>query len=166
MDYAREDGRVSDKGIARRRPATVMVVGVPLLASMTVGLHYRYLAAPLWMVAAAAVLPALFVTGACVALADRFKWLPEAVDDDSDSGLPGWVHIVGSIVDGFVLAWFGESWAEHWRHIYPAAPAWMPYLAIFSLFGIATVAVEIGAAEVFELARAKRRQPIDQGIHP
>jgi hypothetical protein len=157
-----EDGTVTVAEIPRRRRyfSTVAATGIVLLVATAAGVHLLFSGAPLWMAAVVALVPALVITGACVNMAERWGWmlavtLSRESRDDADRTVLRWVSIVFTLVDGGLFGWFGDSWYDRWRRIYPAPPAWMLYVTIVVLLMLVTLIVEIVLVEIVERVRGK-----------
>ena len=150
---------MTDKRIARRRQyrSTFAAAWIALFAAITIAVHLLQSTAPLWMAAAVAAFPAFLITDAGLALADRWSWLPgvtvQASGAHGDTGgrIPGWALAVESLVGGGLIGWTGQPWYDHWRHVYPALPAWLLYVTIIALWGVALAAVEEVMAQGFKL---------------
>jgi hypothetical protein len=152
------------KGLARRRRhwSTFAAVWIALFAVIIISVHLLQSTAPLWMAAAVAAFPALLITDAGLALADRWGWLPKATvhgrsaHDDMDCRIPGWAVAVESLVGGGLIGWTGQPWYDHWRHVYPATPGWLLYVTIIALWGIALATGEVVIAQGFKLLHGWR----------
>jgi hypothetical protein len=133
-------------------------VGIVFFAAITAGVYSLPSSAPLWMAAALAVFPALLMTDAAMAVADRYGWLPEAAvtpansaHDDIDGRTPRWALTVEGLVACGLLGWFGQSLYDDLRHAYPTTPGGLLCLTIIELWGFVLAAVKEVMAHGFKL---------------
>lgn len=132
----------------RRRRPIVAAVAMLALVPATWGLHSFYPGAPLWMIVPIALIPAFVVTERCIAVADRFGWLPAAITSlqrrrlRRNRILPKWVYTVESFANAIVTVWFGIPMSDRWHHMYPTLPAWMPFLSMCVLWSLGLGVVE------------------------
>jgi hypothetical protein len=139
-----------------------VAAGIVVLLASAGAVHALFSHAPLWMAGLVALVPALIITHACVSLAERWGLLraltanrEDADNEGVDRTVPRWVSWVGTFVGAGLFVWFGDSWYDQWRHIYPAAPPWMLYVTIVVLLVLGSVVVEIVLDEIVQHARGK-----------
>ncbi len=76
--------------------------------------------------------------------------------DDIDGRVPGWAITLDSLVGGGLIGWFGPSWYDHWRQVYPATSGWLIYVAVIALWGFALAIAEAVIAQGLNLLRRWR----------
>ena len=148
---------------ARRRQhvAAFAVVGTVLLVATSVGVHSLFASIPLWMAIIVALYPTFAMAGAFVAVAKRWGWLRAAPtnhgghDGDADSMPLRWVGWAGNVVCFGLFFGFGNSWHDHWHHVYPNAPGWLLDATLLMLAMLAPILVEAVLVEVVERVRLK-----------
>src|SRR5258707_6833286 len=78
-----------------------------------------------------------------MAVADRWGWLPEAAvrrqaarTTTATAGSRGGHTRSRGFVGGVLFGWFGPSWYDHWRYVYPTTLGWLLFITIVAVWGL------------------------------